>query len=203
MTLRYLRFLIVLAIPACARETRPSNSATNRLVDWLADSTCLFERTQTHPDPAELASQFVARDAAGAFLRTDAWFNGATTCPGHEPGYDSHDVIAGYRLQPLVRTDTVSQYIVQYAGLGGMEYRQDSLNAPFQAVWRPRVHEFAETLTVVRTNYGWRVRSPALWQHVLADSVLHRHLKIFPPRDSQHMQQVLDSLRARGWRGGA
>jgi hypothetical protein len=101
----------------------------------------------------------------------------------------------------MLRTDTIIQYLVTYAGIGLIEYHQDS-SSKFREVWIPAIREFSETLTVVRTSYGWRIRSPALWQHVLADTVLHRS-RILPPSNASTMQRVLDSLRAQGWGGGA
>ena len=194
--------LVALAL-ACRQATRVPSSVASQQAFWLQDSTCDFERHQAHPDAAELAAQFVARDAAGDFLRTDSWFDGATTCPGHEPGPDTHGVVAGYRMNVERQADTLVEYRVSYADLGMMHYEQRPGDLAYHAVWTPHIGEIAETLTVVRTTYGWRVRSPALWQHVLADTVLRRESGRLQPSDSERMRQVVDSLRAHGWRGGA
>jgi hypothetical protein len=194
--------LVALAL-ACKQAPRVSGSVVSEQAVWLQDSTCDFERHQAHSDAAELAVGFVARDAAGDFLQSDPWFDGATTCPGHEPGPDMHSVVAGYRMDLELQTDTLVEYRVSYANLGMIHYEQRPGDPDYHAVWTPQIGEFAETLTVVRTTYGWRVRSPALWQHVLADTVLRREAGRLQPTDSQRMRRLVDSLRGHGWGGGA
>jgi hypothetical protein len=152
---------------------------------------CDFQPQAAHLDPDRLAGEFVARDAAGDFLESNTWFDRATTCPGHEPGPDEHGVVAGYRMRRVAQTDTLSQYIVSYAGLGMMHYEQRRGDSSYHAVWTPEIQEFAETLAIVRTPYGWRVRSPALWQHVLADTVFRREAGKFEPADLQHMRRAV------------
>ena len=128
--------LVALGIWAgCAPKPSASTASAQQQADWLNEPSCLFDRTPTHGGPDVLAREFLRRDAAGAFLQTDAWFNQNTTCSGHEPGPDTHDAVAGYRLQPLLRTDTVVQLLVTYAGLGLVEYRETS-PPPGQAFYR-------------------------------------------------------------------
>ena len=196
-----LTLTCLLLSTACTQRPSASQAAAQQQAQWLSDASCLFDTTQTRSDPDQLAGEFVRRDAAGAFLQADAWFNLNTTCSGHEPGPDTHDAVAGYRMRPMLRTDTLVQYLVIYAGIGLIEYHQDS-GGKYREVWTPAIREYPETLTAVRTSYGWRIRSPALWQHVLADTVLRRS-RILPPTNASTMQRVLDSLRARGWDGGA
>ena len=50
------------------------------------EASCDFSTTRAHPDRRKRAAEFLRRDAAGDFLRSDPWFDGATDCPGHEPG---------------------------------------------------------------------------------------------------------------------
>src|SRR5665213_1260842 len=57
------------------------------------DTSCDLDHTVAHGDADSLIAEFIARDAAGQFLKADTWYDGATECPGHEPGPDSYTVI--------------------------------------------------------------------------------------------------------------
>ena len=96
-----------------------------------------------HSDPDSLLREFVRRDSAGQFTQSSEWFNHAVDCPGHEPGPDAAAAIRGVTIRNLGR---------------------DSTTLRAEARWERASESGAlvETLTVVRTAYGWRVQSPAL-----------------------------------------
>jgi hypothetical protein len=95
-----------------------------------------------------LLHEFVRRDSAGQFTQSTARFDGAVDCPGHEPGPDAATAARRYEIRQLVRSDSLLQSEVRWE-LAGTDGRAT-----------PGV--FAETLTVIRTPFGWRVRSPVL-----------------------------------------
>jgi hypothetical protein len=109
---------------------------------------CDLSRTVAHPNPDTLLREFVRRDSAGQFTASNEWFNRAVDCPGHEPGPDVATTVRRYELRELSRTDSMLQTEVRWERTG---------NAASGASGT-----YAETLSVVRTPYGWRIRSPAL-----------------------------------------
>ena len=125
-------------------------------LDALTDSSCEFVRTVAHADPESLINEFVARDARGEFTSSTAWFNGAVTCPGHEPGPDEATQVRSHQLRIIARgRDSVLAEViwerVGYVGRGA-----DAL--------APGVDH--DTLVALRTEFGWRIASPALDPHV-------------------------------------
>jgi hypothetical protein len=151
--------------------------------EFLAVRSCMFQRVDLHPDPASLVEEFLDRDASGQFLRTDKWFDQATTCPGHEPGPDAFLTIADYHFETLFVSDTVARYVVTYEILGLV------IPALTADVFRPNEGMRIDTLTVVSTAYGWRIKSPALLQRVFADTVLTQPW--LPDADRQELEHAL------------
>ena len=132
---------------SCASEVRPAAVA-----EALADSTCAIDRTSKHPDAIELIREFAERDGRGEFMQASAWFDGAVTCPGHEPGPDAAAIVRGHEQRALlVSGDSVFVEVawdrVGYGGPAG-----DAI-APGTEL---------DTLRAYRTPYGWRIASPAL-----------------------------------------
>jgi hypothetical protein len=126
----------------------PSHSSAEAAPTAADTAGCELSREVIHPSPDSLLREFVRRDAAGQFTRSTDWFNQAVDCPGHEPGPDGATPVLGYHIRELARTDG---------------------SVRSEVLWdRPRVEgspasqPLAETLTVVRTLFGWRMRSPAL-----------------------------------------
>lgn len=152
--------------PDAARADSATVHAAMR--PWYLDPSegCGFDTTTAHPDPDRLITEFLERDAAGQFLQTDRWFNGATECPGQEPGPDAHLVIDAYRVAPLSRSADTVRVAVTSAVVG---------------MWghlglQPDAREVVDTVTAIRTPHGWRIAGPALRQFVLraASDSFHR-----------------------------
>jgi hypothetical protein len=118
-----------------------------------------------HPLADSLIAEFLRRDAAGQFLRTDPWFAGATECPGHEEGPDAYAVIADYRTRELKRTPDSLAVEVTSSRLGYVE----SANA-----FRSDSAEVVDTVRAIRTTYGWRIAAPALRQFVVESAARAR-----------------------------
>ena len=204
---RFTVYLLVLVgAVACARgdsaRQRAEKSAQSPLAAESEDSldrstgvevTCQFVKTVAHPDPRELADEFLRRDATGQFLGSNPWFEGATDCPGHEAGPDTYTMVAGYVTTPLTTTDSVVRFVVTYRALG--EVHADATDS---SVFDENARTVVDTLTVRHTTYGWRVRSPALWLRVLADSAFaEAKYRPFHTSDAERIRTLL----AAGKRG--
>lgn len=152
--MRAYGLLLLLLTVGCLGRATPDVASAN----MPADSTCEFVPVAAHPEPIRFIDEFVERDARGEFTRSSDWFNNAVDCPGHEAGPDqatmakAHQVRVLTRVRDSVRAEVTWQRI-GYVGSGG-----DAV-APGVEV---------DTLTAVRTSYGWRITSPALNPHVPA-----------------------------------
>ena len=127
------------------------------------------------------------------FSTPNPWFNGATDCPGHEGGPDTYTAIANYSTSPLLRSDTSVAVTVVYSVLG--EVHGDAEDS---SVFEEHARQVIDTLVIRHTAYGWRVRSPALWLHVLVDSAF-TYAKYIPfhTKDAQRIRELLGQ-RKRG-----
>jgi hypothetical protein len=151
------------------------------------ETGCQFAKTFAHPEPGDLIGEFLRKDAAGAFLESNPWFDGATDCPGHEPGPDTYTMVAGYVTSPITTADTVVRVLVTYRALG--EVHADATDS---SVFDEHVRTVIDTLTVRRTPYGWRVQSPALWLRVLADSAFaEAKYRPFHSKDAERVRRRL------------
>lgn len=128
-----------------------------------------------------MAREFLIRDERGDFLKADAWFNSATTCPGHEPGPDAFTIVDGWGAKFDTLGDTVRAKVT-YRKLGSLS---------------GGTHFIADTgdevrgLQVVRTRFGWRIVSPALDAHVGVDEL--RHFKWIPDSLRAHILRLVGS----------
>ena len=149
---------------------------------YLTDSSCAFDTNGHYHDPVALVNEFLSRDEDGAFLKSDPWFDGATTCPGHEPGPDTFVIIDGRHVTfDTLPGDTVRARVTyRRLGLlgGGTHFDVDT-------------GESVRELKVVNTPFGWRILSPALNQHVDVDALsalkwlpdsLRRRIEALVPR---------------------
>jgi hypothetical protein len=130
-----------LSVPASVSSTETAPAAEDT-------AGCELSRQVSHPSPDSLLRELVRRDAAGQFARSTVWFNQAVDCPGHEPGPDAATPVLGYHIRELARTDT--------------SVRSEVLWERPSVEGSPAAQPLAETLTVVHTAFGWRMRSPAL-----------------------------------------
>jgi len=123
----------------------------------LADSSCAFDTVSHYGDAEDLAEKFLEKDGRGAFLQANSWFDGATTCPGHEPGPDAFVVVQDHHLAfDTLPGDTVRASVTYHTLgtlAGGRHFDVDT-------------GEHVRILRVVHTPFGWRILSPALDQHV-------------------------------------
>jgi hypothetical protein len=145
--------------------------------------SCDFVTMVAHENAQDLAREFLRRDGAGEFLQSSSWFDGATDCPGHEPGPDVFTLVANYATTPIAASDSAVTIQVTYRVLGhvhGDASGFDVLDA------QPRI--LVDTLALRHTAWGWRVRSPALWQRVLVASAIAK--RRFRPTDIDRIHRL-------------
>lgn len=146
------------------------------------EASCMFEKRVLHPDGGELIREFLLRDGRGDFLRSDPWFNSATECPGHEPGFDSHALIAGYTLSLRPQNDSLLFGIVEIREIGGVYW--DTAGRPgLQLDPRTRI----DTIRAGKTQFGWRLLGWVGHQRVLLSSEQARHVR-------EHYADTLSAL---------
>ena len=144
----------LLAAAGCAAERRstspgPADSAAAAASDTAG---CELAAAPAHADGEALVREFVRRDAAGEFTAASPWFTGAVDCPGHEPAPDAATMARDPRVRVLSRAADSVRAEVRWERLSVGEAERPGTEV--------------DTLTAVRTPYGWRVRSPALNPHV-------------------------------------
>ena len=199
----FATLLVLAGLFACQRSPSPQRvvrspqAASGAQPDDSVDpstgleTSCQFSKIMAHPDPRRLGDEFLLKDAAGLFLSSNAWFDGATDCPGHEPGPDTHTAIASYTTSPISSSDTLVVIAVSYQVLG--EVHADAQDS---SVFEEHGRQLIDTLVIHRTPYGWRVRSPALWLRVLIDSAFaYAKYRPFHAADAQRIRLLLAELK--------
>lgn len=163
-TTRLPLLLVVLAACQPRSDGSPSQPAWSDAIDPASGvaGDCGFVKAFAHPNGRALLNDFLARDAAGEFLQSDPWFDGATDCPTHEPGPDRYALIFSYTPSVSDKADGLMQAVMTSRRFGYVG--ADSARRPTFVLDTGIV---IDTLTLRRTRYGWRVVSPALRQMVL------------------------------------
>lgn len=147
----YGLFLLLFAL-ACSQHATPDVTSAH----VPADSTCAFVLRAAHPEPIRLVREFVERDARGEFTRSSNWFDGAVDCPGHEAAPDQATMARAHQIRVFARGRDSVRAEVRWQRIGYFGHGGDAV-APGVEV---------DTLTVLRTPYGWRIASPALNPHM-------------------------------------
>ena len=111
--------------------------------------------------PDQLVNAFVTRASAGEFATTGDWLRGAVDCPDREPGSDSFSVVRNYTVALLDSHEDTVRYQLRRNVLGYETLR-------FHRLSRISV----DTITVHRTRYGWRIRSPSPWNWLTMSSAI-------------------------------
>ena len=146
----------------------PAADAPAQTSDTPETSGCAFVSKDLHPDPFQLVSEYLRRDAAGDFTSSSEWDASSKTCPGHEPGWDTGTLITGYNIHRLVQGPDTARYLVTYDVYSPLN--QDSVGF----VLRPSPRQEVDTFVVLRTTYGWRIDSPVIDPHLLPQAALAR-----------------------------
>lgn len=123
---------------------------------------CGFVRTFGHPNGRALLNDFLARDGAGQFLQSDPWLEGAVDCPAHEPGPDGYTLIFSYTPAETDHGDDLIDAVITSRRLGYVG--SDGASRP---TFKLDTGTVLDTIRLRRTEYGWRVISPALRQMVM------------------------------------
>lgn len=149
----------VLVMCSCSDSRDAATADSDALAEAaIADTLgCGLIAHHQHLDADSLVAEFLRRDAAGEFQYPSAWFDGAVTCPGHEPGPDVVTIARGYSMRPLRRTadSLVVEVVWNRVGYGG--FGADAIDPGTDY----------DTLAVARTPFGWRMISPALKPHLI------------------------------------
>ena len=156
--------LAILIFVSChsPKATTGGDSTSAQALWQERDTSCDFDHTMRHPSPRQLVDDFVARAAVGSFASAEKWLPGAVDCIGHEPGYDTFEIVRGYSLKLIDSTADMVHYALSRDNIGyysGRFHREDVPGL--------------DTITVYRTPYGWRLKSPAPWNWITVKSALH------------------------------
>lgn len=153
--------LAALALLACDRgdggDRRDTTAATRAASDtspvagrWSEDD-CGIDTTFAHPGSAFLMRDYALKDAAGEFTASDSWLDGAVECPSRVPGFDGATLVARFRVTPVRAVRDSVIFIARYE----RHSRITSDDSGLRLVPAPGIE--LETLTVIRTPYGWRL----------------------------------------------
>jgi hypothetical protein len=186
--------IAVMCLSACSSNERDRPADTSRIVPPSSAATspglwgeadCGVDTTRAHLDPVALINEFLARDTTGAFAKSDTWFETAVECPIRVPGFDSATLVEGYAITPARSNADTATFEVRYQRYGVIG--QDSVGQVLEH--QPGVE--LDTLTAVRTPYGWRIGGFVHQPHVSPAGAL-ANLRL---RGSD--LRTLDSLRSR------
>ena len=154
--LRLAVWLLTAAGCSGGKTNRGAADSTRAAGVSLDTAGCAFVAVHMHENPDSLVHEFVRRDAAGQFRGATEWFNAAVDCPGREPG---PDVAAVARLVGL-------NVVARSADSVVAEVRWDRVGYASATSFESDPGGETDTLTAVRTPFGWRIRSPALNPHM-------------------------------------
>ncbi len=160
-SLAVLPFALALAAAACGNDDPAPKAAAviaKAPEPWFMNSEehCAFDTTAYHSDPEALVRAFVERDVEGTFLRSDAWFNAAVECPGHERAPDQYTIIADAAVLSVRTVGDSAKVGVRYTLLGDADAHG----------YRPDMRTVTKTVTAARSRFGWRITSPSPMPHV-------------------------------------
>ena len=143
----------VAALVGCSR----SDKAT---AEWQAPIWwCGLVRSPQTLSPRPLVDAFVAHASAGDFGTSGDWLRSAVDCPDREPAFDSFEVVRSYTLSQVDSGAATVRYVLTLDIIGDQDVRFHR---------RPRLS--VDTITVHRTAYGWRLRTPTPWNWLAVSS---------------------------------
>lgn len=123
--------------------------------------SCGLDRRLQPLPPDQLVKALVMRASAGEFATSGEWLRGAVDCPDREPGSDSFSVVRGYTLGRIDSHGDTVRYQLRLNELG------------YQTLSFHRLSRISvDTISVHRTRYGWRVRSPSPWNWLSISSAI-------------------------------
>jgi hypothetical protein len=151
--------IAALIATGCGRTSPPSDSLTASTFLARIDTTCDFVPRMEHPNPTILAEDFVQRASRAEFTQTETWMPAAVSCVGHEPGYDSFEIVRSLSLTSLDSTTNLKRMVLRRGVIG------DYSGGHFTAHDRTGV----DTLLIENTPFGWRIQNP-VWNWVTLDA---------------------------------
>ena len=173
---------------AATAQATPHASAGDTAAD------CGLVRSTAYPDPGALIREYVQRDGAGEFVHRAPWLDTVYQCPHRLTEPAGYRVVAFSSIVPLPQTDSVAPYAVQSAQLGAVT--RDAAGPSYAGHRSSQV----DTLTIVRTAYGWRVASPQLPHNVLASEILAApsQFRLVPASRTALAREWADAVRGTG-----
>ena len=131
---------------------------------------CPMDTVFRHQDPSALVEEFVRRDAEGPMEREDlarAWEAGAVSCV-ERTSSDDYEIITRYEVTPLAIARDTARFVVR-------RDRAYSVRFDPRLARRRLIRDaasIADTMTVVRGSYGWRIDALRAGAHRLPERAL-------------------------------
>jgi hypothetical protein len=111
-----------------------------------------------HPNPTILAAEFVRRASHAEFAQAESWMPAAVSCVGHEPGYDTFEIVDAFTLTSLDSTRHLKRMVLRRVITG------DYSGGHFFT----HGHVSLDTLLIENTPFGWRIQNP-VWNWIALD----------------------------------
>ncbi|MFH2025210.1 MAG: hypothetical protein ABIK30_05215, partial [bacterium] len=133
-----------------------------------------------HPDPGKLINEYLKRDAAGDFMRSNPWYVTAKLHP-MQLGWDQSTLISGYEIDTLLIDSTQAVYDVTYHVIAR---RRQNIHGPY-LIFGPC--EKVTRFKLEKTSWGWRIAKPNQHQHILPNVIMDR----LPDEDQEKLKAYL------------
>lgn len=137
--------------PPITRDSQPGSLVDTAVAYQQEDEFCGFQEVRTFWSPADLAYEYVRRDAQGAARDAGAWLDSALACPGHRKEPVGATIVTGFRLTRDDSTEREVTFDLEYDVAG-------FINANGQ--FFPNQEAAVGVVRVKRTPWGWRVSGP-------------------------------------------
>lgn len=124
----------------------------------MRSNDCEFEEVTVRTEPAEMLRQLLERETVGR-LRADqfSFLMERALCPGREGPPDYVQVAQNYRVHPVSKTDSYSEFRVEYDWIGTLLPLTEDDRTEIK--WEPQTGTYTRTVRFYRTSMGWKVES--------------------------------------------
>ncbi|MBU1065995.1 glycoside hydrolase family 97 protein [bacterium] len=133
-----------------------------------------------HPDPGKLINEYLKRDAAGDFMRSNPWYATAKLHPIGS-GWDQAMLISGYKVGSALIDSSQAVCEVSYDLVAWIT---QNIHGPYLV--------FGSEKKIVRfelekTPWGWRIAKPSQPPHILPNVIMDR----LPDEDQEKLKAYL------------
>jgi len=182
--------LTTIGLAACARSDRTTQVAPGlaRPRDSIAApafrSDCSGDTNAIHRNPRALLEEALARNARGEQARGEivGWWQGASECPEHAPGWDTAVIVTGWHVDSIEGSQDSVRFAVRFDAVGS------AAGAKFQFAPRGVV----DTVTLIRVATGWRLAEYGIDLFLYPATVR----AMFDFDDTSRTARLLDSISA-------